>query len=205
MTHRHRIEQRQLAYDLLANRLRPQIVHLHTRIRVPVLREMYKELHDTSPPSGQLPSIKLLLGRNIEHIYCSIFAKIYLRHVNEDPSAEIDVPSLLKAWLDFRTVAPNAEIPRDLTDAWVIVRNVRMGTIVFKQCPACSSNYLILAKTEPAKTCPICRRRENGASRPRRSSTRGHEGDGPCLPDILPDTLVHPESTLPPEEELSFG
>ena len=48
------------------------------------------------------------------------------------------------------------EAPLDLNAAWVIARDLRVGTAELRTCNACAVRYLVASASRLAPTCPLC-------------------------------------------------
>lgn len=142
-TSRH--EQRNLACELIKRKLRTPIVHLHTRLPLADIRGWHREIHGQSPSSGLLPSMSTLLPNRSSQIHVSLFAAIYLRLGGDRVLQEIDIRALVEAWDLFDALTANVDRkrPADITDAWVIARDLRAGSAQMHRCAKCFSPYLV--------------------------------------------------------------
>ena len=150
-------EQRALAYELIRRKLRTPVVHLHTQIPLADIRGWYREVHGQSPSSGLLPSMSTLLPNRGSQIHVSLFAAIYRRLGGDRVLQEIDIHALVEAWdlFDGLTAHVDRKQPADLTDAWVIARDLRAKSAQTHRCGKCLSPYLVADDTVPP-SCPVC-------------------------------------------------
>lgn len=151
-------ESASLAYELVRRKLRTPIVHLYTGMPLAEIRELYRELHGRSPSSGLLPSISTLLPNRQCQIYVSLFASIYRRLGGEGVFKNIDIQAIIKAWDLFLDLTRNIrkKRPDNITEAWVIARDIRINAAVLSTCPRCATPYLSAPESKLPPTCPIC-------------------------------------------------
>ena len=138
-------KQRALAYELISRKLRTRIIHLHTRIPLADIRDWHREVHGRSPSSGLLPSMSTLLPNRNSQIYVSVFAAIYQRIGGARVLNEIDIHALVEAWdmFDKLTAHLDKKRPADITDAWVIARDLRARSSVMLRCQKCATPFLV--------------------------------------------------------------
>ncbi len=156
MTEQH--DQRSLAQELIRRRLRTPIIHLHTQIPLAGIRDWYREIHGRSPSSGLLPSMSTLLPNRNSQIYVSLFAAIYRRVGGKKVLQVIDIHAVMEAWDLFSALTRHVrrKRPADLTEAWVIARDMRAKAAVMHLCSKCASPYLVAGDSKLPPTCPIC-------------------------------------------------
>ncbi len=151
-------EQRALAYELIRRKLRTPVVHLHTQIPLADIRGWYREVHGQSPSSGLLPSMSTLLPNRNSQIYVSVFAAIYQRIGGTRVLNEIDIHALVEAWdlFDKLTAHLDKRRPADITDAWVIARDLRARSAAMLRCPKCATPFLVAYDCKLPPNCPVC-------------------------------------------------
>ena len=151
-------EQRTLAFELIRRKLRTPIIHLHTRIPLADIRDWHREIHGRSPSSGLLPSMSTLLPNRNSQIYVSVFAAIYQRIGGARVLNEIDIHALVEAWdmFDKLTAHLDRRRPADITDAWVIARDMRAKSAQMQRCAKCAAPYLVAYDCKLPPTCPVC-------------------------------------------------
>jgi hypothetical protein len=81
---------------------------------------------------------------------------------------------------------PEAQL--DFNGAWVIARDLRVGTAELRSCRSCEVRYLVSSGSRLAPTCPFCalHARRAGRSEPRLVLTVGtaesrRDGDGAII------------------------
>jgi len=151
-------KQRALAYELIGRKLRTPIVHLHTQMPLADVREWHREIHGRSPSSGLLPSMATLLPNRGSQIHVSLFAAIYRRLGGDQVLQEIDIHALVEAWdlFDGLTAHVDRKRPADLTDAWVIARDLRAKSAQMQLCARCAAPFLVAYDCKLPPNCPIC-------------------------------------------------
>jgi hypothetical protein len=151
-----------LAIALLQRRLRTSIVHQLTDIPLSVLRELHHEIHGRKPASGQLPSTGAILRRPTQQMNASVFACLYRTFGGDGILAAVDVDALLRAhdlYLKQSTCyrgSGQGEQPIDLTQAWVIARDLSTGVARLRSCRRCGLRHLIADLQRAPPTCPAC-------------------------------------------------
>jgi len=152
------LEQRNLAYELIKRKLRMPIVHLHTRLPLADIRDWHREIHGRSPSSGLLPSMSTLLPNRSSQIYVSLFAAVYRRIGGDKVLQEIDIRAVVEAWDLFDTLTANLDKkrPANITDAWVIARDMRAKSALMQRCAKCAAPYLVAYDCKLPPTCPVC-------------------------------------------------
>lgn len=151
-------ERRTLARELIRRKLRTPIVHLHTKIPLADIRDWYREIHGRSPSSGLLPSMSTLLPNRHSQIYVSLFAALYRKVGGNRVLQDIDIHAVIQAWDLFSKLTSHLQRkrPADITEAWVIARDMRAKAAVMHLCSKCASPYLVAGDSKLPPTCPIC-------------------------------------------------
>ena len=113
-------------------------------------------MHGRSPSSGLLPSMSTLLPNRSSQIYVSLFAAIYGRIGGEKVLQEIDIHAVVEAWdlFDALTAHVDRKRPADMTDAWVIARDLRARSALMHRCAKCFSAYLVADDCKLPPSCP---------------------------------------------------
>jgi hypothetical protein len=63
--------------------------------------------------------------------------------------------ALISAYDLYRALAP-PERPLDINDAWVIARDLRIGTARLRTCARCALHYLVASDSRLPPTWPFC-------------------------------------------------
>ncbi|MFZ4701983.1 MAG: FlhC family transcriptional regulator, partial [Candidatus Methylumidiphilus sp.] len=131
---------------------------LHTQMPLAGVREWHREIHGRSPSSGLLPSMSTLLPNPGSQIHVSLFAAIYRRLGGDKVLQEIDIHALVEAWdlFDALTAHVDRKRPADLTDAWVIARDMRARSAAMLRCHKCVTPFLVAYDCKLPPTCPVC-------------------------------------------------
>ena len=150
------IEQLNLALELLRRKARVSIVHHETGVSRPKLRVLHRELHGHGAPSGQIPMIG---GATIQtralQVHAGLFAAIYERYAGPAMSRQLDIRAVIAAHDLYESMVPQ-EPQLDFNAAWVIARDLRVGTSELRYCGTCELRYLVCSASRLAPTCPFC-------------------------------------------------
>lgn len=151
-----------LALELIARRARISIVHRETHIARERLRAIYRELHDSAPPSGQLPTLGgATINTRRRQVQASLFATLYLRCHGRAPSEPVprrmepNIHTVIAAH-DLCRVLVDTNNALDITQCWIISRDLHIGTAQFHTCHTCDVHYLVTEYSRFDRTCPIC-------------------------------------------------
>ena len=174
------LERLALAVSLLRRRARVSIVHHETGVSRAKLRALFREIHGRGAPSGQIPMIGgATIQTRAQQVHAGLFAALYERYGGPATTRQLDIRAVIAAYDLYRAMAPT-EAPLDLNAAWVIARDLRVGTAELRNCNACAVRYLVASASRLAPTCPLCSlhaRRARGsvpsATLPRPSSESG--------------------------------
>ena len=163
------LERLELAVSLLRRKARVSIVHHETGVSRAKLRILHRELHGRGAPSGQIPMIG---GATIQtralQVHAGLFAALYERYAGPAMSRQLDIRAVIAAHDLFESMVPQ-EPQLDLNAAWVIARDLRVGTSELRYCGVCELCYLVCSTSRLAPTCPFCvlHPRRGGRGEPR--------------------------------------
>ncbi|MCB1860385.1 MAG: flagellar transcriptional regulator FlhC [Gammaproteobacteria bacterium] len=163
------IDRYQTAVELIHRQLRLSVVHQITGIQPKVLRSLYREMHGKGPPAGQLPSSEGILSNRLAQAAASLFAMLYWSRVKSGNGRTIDMRALLAAhanYLEFLETSL-AEVPierLDITQAWVLARDMRTGLVEIRSCDQCQVRFLYTPYGRLSSRCPICTLKQREAN-----------------------------------------
>ena len=150
------IERLELAVELLRRKARVSIVHQETGVSRPKLRVLHRELHGHGPPSGQIPAIGgATIDTRYQQVHAGVFAALYEIYAGLDLSRQLDIRAVITAQ-DFYGVLLAQDPRLDFNAAWVIARDLRVGTSELRSCGACELRYLVSSASRLAPSCPFC-------------------------------------------------
>ena len=150
------LERLELAVELLRRKARVSIVHHETGVSRAKLRVLHRELHGRSAPSGQIPMIGgATIQTRAQQVHAGLFAALYARYGGPSTTRQLDIRAVIAAHDLYRTMVPG-EPTVDFNTAWVIARDLRVGTSELRTCSACEAPYLVASASRLAPTCPIC-------------------------------------------------
>ena len=73
---------------------------------------------------------------------------------------EIDIHALVEAWDMFDRLTAHLDKskkrPADITDAWVIARDLRAGSAAMLRCHKCATPFLVAYDCKFPPNCPVC-------------------------------------------------
>ena len=174
-----------LAAELLRRRARVSIVHLETGVSRPRLRRLHRELHGRAAPCGQMPALGgAAIQTRTQQVHAGLFAALYERCAGPGMGRQIDIRAVMAAHDLYRLLhMPEAQL--DFNGAWVIARDLRVGTAELRSCRRCELRYLVSSGSRLAPTCPFCAlyARRGGRSKARLVLPRALDGPSP-EPDV---------------------
>ena len=154
------------AVALIHRGLRLSIVSHVTGIHIKTLRPLYHEILGCRPPSGQMPSSSGILSTRSAQAMASVIAALYQAAGGDRIYKEIDLAALLAAHdlylelIDAVLPQSSLEKPLDITQAWIIVRDIQTGVINLEYCSHCRIRYVHAATGRLPPGCPICAMRK---------------------------------------------
>ena len=145
-----------LAVALLRRQARVSITHHETGVPRPKLRALHWELHGRGASCGQLPAIGgATIQTRAQQVHAGLFATLYGRYAGPGLHRQLAIRAVIAAYDLYRLMAlPHALL--DFNAAWVIARDLRVGTSELRHCAACELRYLVASASRLAPTCPFC-------------------------------------------------
>jgi hypothetical protein len=163
------LERLALAAELLHRRARVSIVHHETGVSRPRLRRLHWELHGRAAPCGQIPALGgAAIQTRTQQVHAGLFAALYERRAGAGMLRQLDIRAVMAAHDLYRLLRmPEAQL--DFNGAWVIARDLRVGTAELRSCRSCQVRYLVSSGSRLAPTCPFCalHARRAGRAEPR--------------------------------------
>jgi len=159
------------AVALLRRGMHVSIVSRITDINPKVLRPLVREIHGERPVSGQITSTSGIIRTRAVQASASVFAMLYRASGGSEIFSGIDLKNFLSAYdrylaLTAEMSPPNAQrIPINITQAWVIARDIQTGTAYFQSCRRCHIHFLLAADSRTPPSCPICALNKQGTPR----------------------------------------
>ncbi len=150
------------AISLLRRGMHVSIVSHITQINPKILRPLVRELIGKRPVSGQMVSTSGILRNRAVQASASVFAVLYRASGGSGIFGKIDLKDFLAAYDRYLALAgeitpSNTQpIPIDITQAWVIARDVQTGAAYFQSCRRCHIQYLLAGDSHMPPSCPIC-------------------------------------------------
>jgi len=147
------------AIELVRRGARVAVVCTLTGLSVRPVRELYPQLRGCSPPRGPVhdTGCRMIKTRR-QQAHASLFAVLYERF-SGDAVCRATAPQPLIAahdlYLEF--VARAGDPPEiDINVAWVIARDLRIGSSRLVPCEQCQIAYLVSENSRVREGCPIC-------------------------------------------------
>jgi hypothetical protein len=184
------LERMELAVEMLRRKARVSIAHHETGVSRTKLRALYWELHGHGASCGQIPAIGgATIQTRAQQVHAGLFATLYGRYAGPGLRRQLAIGAVIAAYDLYRLMA----LPEPLLDfngAWVIARDLRVGTSEMRYCAACEVHYLVASASRLAPTCPFCAlyARRGGRTKQRMVLPRTLDGpsrnpdDGPPAP-----------------------
>lgn len=153
-----RMQQVQLAIELIELGARLQVLETETDLSRGRLLRLYKEVRGMSPPKGMLPFSADWFMTWSPNIHSSLFYGIYKRLTEEQGCKRID--AFVKAYRLYleQVLLDDSEAVLGLNRAWTLLRFFESGLLDLAECTQCHGHFVMHAHT-PCKdyVCGICR------------------------------------------------
>ncbi len=160
------IQQFDTAVGLIHRGMRLGIVSHITGIHLKTLRTLHREIHGRVPSPGPMPSSGGIISARLAQVSASVLATLYRSIGGAGIYHLIDMKALLTAYDLYREllvdITPLPVKPLDITQAWIIARDLQTGAVYFQACRHCHTHYLCAVDAHSPPGCPICalKRRE---------------------------------------------
>lgn len=162
-----------VARELVERGMRTYVISSLTGVPVYSVKQLYK-IRGESPKPGQSPKTRTLCLTRTCQIHFSIFATIYLGFVEGKTSARIDPEHLIVSYDLAQSLCPSPLF--DMTAAWAVATELRIGEIDFHKCSRCQLGYVrIYESARLPLSCPFCSLRDRMISRRARHDPMGTE------------------------------
>jgi len=166
LAHHQRME---TATTLIHREMRISIVGSITGINPKILRVLHHDIHGKGSVAGPLPSTGGILSTRTIQATASVFAALYRSVGGPGIFDGIKMHALITAhdlYLELCqnviTITPNAR-PINITQAWIIARDIRTGAAYFRHCRRCHIHYLLPNDSRLSPACPICALKKRGS------------------------------------------
>jgi hypothetical protein len=119
-------------------------------------RRLHWELHGRAAPCGQIPALGgAAIQTRTQQVHAGPFAALYERRAGAAMLRQLDIRAVMAAHDLYRLLRmPEAQL--DFNGAWVIARDLRVGTAELSSCQSCQVHYLVSSSSRLAPTCPFC-------------------------------------------------
>ena len=160
------IQQFDTAVTLIQRSMRLGVVSNITDIHLKTLRSLHREIHGHGSSPGPMPSSSGILSTRLAQATASVLAGLYRSIGGAGIYNRIDMKALLTAHDLYREllvdITPSPIKPLDITQVWIIARDIQTGAVYFQACRHCRISYLCAVDAHSPPGCPICalKRRE---------------------------------------------
>lgn len=160
------IQQFDTAVGLIHRGMRLGVVSSITGIHLKTLRSLHREIQGHGSSPGPMPSSSGILSTRLAQATASVLAALYRSIGGTGTYNRIDIKALLAAHDLYRELLVDITPPPvkllDITQAWIIARDIRTGAVYFQACRHCRIRYLCAVDAHSPPGCPICalKRRE---------------------------------------------
>jgi len=150
------------AVALIRCSMRLSIVSRITGIHPKLLRSLYREIHGRGATAGQMPSTNSILATRSGQASASVLAVFYRSAGGSAIYDQIDMTALLTAhelYLELLEAAIPPASPvklLNITQAWIIARDIGTGAVYFQECRHCHIQFLSAMDARLPPGCPIC-------------------------------------------------
>ncbi len=149
------------AFDIAIRMLRfkpkTSLVEMATGLSKPVIRSLYKSMHNESPISGPKTHSSYALMRDPQiRLQIMIFFHYYGSMYGDEIFRSIYPDNVLNAYEQYiSSVRLKKNMVFNLNHAWVFAKDLRLNTIIIQVCENCSTDYPTHVVKEH-NLCPIC-------------------------------------------------
>jgi|GEM_PF-970590 len=156
----HFIEQqasRDLARRLLVRHLRVGPTVSLTGLSELEVRGFYRAIHGKGAVAGQYPLSYSLARSRPGQIKVSLFVWFYRVIGKEQVFRKVDPDALIKAYDFFHETTSQVFMAElNLTDAWVLARDMVTRSITIEECRVCRLHYAQIEYALVPPGCPFC-------------------------------------------------
>ena len=151
------------AFKLIKAGFKTSIIVNDTGLKPDYIRCLSKELNDVKLKGGQLPEAKTILNTHFASIEGFAFLSTYLNLTSKRITSHLDLEELTQAHQLYIKIRNQCELCSssntsaiDINEAWVLLRNFMINSIVFHRCRHCFNYFVIPSDKQHNATCPFC-------------------------------------------------
>ena len=163
------------AAELVKLGARLQLLETETQLSRERLLRLYKEIHQKSPPKGQLPFSTDWFMTWQPNVHSSMFLNIHQYLTKASDLDEVD--ALIKAYQLYLEQITVMGLPQvlSITRAWRLTKFVDNGMLTLKPCTKCGGHFVIHTHELYDKfVCGLCHM-------PARAGKTNARSEGECL------------------------
>lgn len=164
------IESKYMVMSLTFYGLRPSMTTscVRTRFKPRWVASIYKQIHKTSPVSGQHPmNVRKWVTSDRHAVLVSLAAQMYSRIISTNGNADVDPSAMLKVHDSLYPIVASSPFLTDMTHRgrliemiYYVARDLLTNLYKLIRCPSCHYPYMQhkqLTEIERRDPCPHCR------------------------------------------------
>lgn len=152
-----------MAVDMIKRGFTTTIVNIETGISLNTIRELYKEIHNSRPSSGQLPQSSHLMRSTRMQRQVSLYLTFYESFGGHSVYKKINIRSLFLAHDQYEAARAEIKEFRNLKEAeiikpsegWVLARDLRSNEFELFDC-SCGCRAVKYDYPMIRQCCPFC-------------------------------------------------
>lgn len=163
-----------MARELIKRGLRTHVIGSLTGLSPQQVRCLYDimGIRTVGNRGGPTPKTATVCRNRMTQVRLSIFATIYHRLNGRKAGSKIDPAKLILSYDTAQALCPTPEL--DLTLAWTLATELKLGLVELHGCPDCAASYIrILESLRIPLSCPFCAVRTRLARRLSASQASG--------------------------------
>lgn len=152
-----------MAVNMIKRGFTTTIVNIETGISLTTIRELYREMHNNRPSSGQLPQSSRLMHTTKMQKQVSLYMTFYESFGGPGVYRKINMQSLFLAHDQYEAARADIKEFRDLKEAeiikpsegWVLARDLRSSEFTLFDC-SCGCRAVKYVYPMIRQCCPFC-------------------------------------------------
>lgn len=158
-------QKRQLAIELVRREMRTTPIRHLTGLSDVQIRGLYHLVHQRPARAGRIHQASTLCRTRALHARLSVLAVLYRQIGGQGIMRRVSAEALIQAWDLFHELdqvwAGNPGVDGfDISDAWVIARDLCQQRACFSICKTCNLHFVVTEDSLVPPTCPFCANRK---------------------------------------------
>jgi hypothetical protein len=145
-----------VAKQLVQHNMRVSLIHALTNLSQPIIREIWREIHNEGPRNGPLPESILSFVKTAQSAaFISSYIAYFQRHFANSPLPwrAINAANLISSVNSYRKIH---NINVDINAAYYAIRDINSGIVEWKRCHVCRVSYIYSSRIGSTRKCPFC-------------------------------------------------